>query len=117
MFPNELEASAVRLRAGDQLLGTGFWAGPGLVITCAHVVKDCRTIDVDAGDETHKGSVVRCARQDGIGDNLFPDFALIRVPTAHGIPVELDTSCLPGDALHAWGFPEVASAGDSIEGE
>lgn len=117
MLRNDLEASAVRLRIGQQLLGTGFWAGPGLVVTCAHVVKDHQTVDVDARGEAHTGVVARCARADRVGDSLFPDFALIRVPTSHGMPVELDASCLPGDALHAWGFPGMASAGDSITGE
>ena len=117
MFSHDLEASTVRLRSGGQLLGSGFWVGPSLVVTCAHVVKDNPAVTVDARGETYTGDVVRCARQDSIGENTFPDFALLHVPTTHGIPVQLDTGCLPGDALHAWGFPGVASAGDSIQGE
>ena len=118
MLRSDLEASAVRLRVGPQLLGTGFWAGPGMVVTCAHVVKDHRTIDVDVQGKEHTGTVIRCARQDKVDDGLFPDFAIIHVATSHGMPLELDaSSCLPGDTLHAWGFPGAASAGDSITGE
>jgi HEAT repeat protein len=117
MLPDQLEFCAVRLTHGGRLLGTGFCIGPGLVVTCAHVAGNRETIDVWLRGETRNGVVAYSRRQDSVDDNLFPDFTLIRVNTGGLEPVELDTSCLPGDRIHAWGFPEVAPDGDSLEGE
>ena len=117
MQPRDLERAAVCLRIESRRLGTGFFVAPHLVATCAHVVGDAPTVTVECDGTTQSGTVIRCERQDSIGENAFPDVAIIRVPAAATAILILDGSCRPGDHLYAWGFPRLAQHGDSVEGE
>jgi hypothetical protein len=106
----------VRLRQGRVLLGTGFFVGPGLVVTCAHVVDGFESVDLDYGGHPYPGTVIRKEIADAVEQILFPDIALISVSSVEGSAVELEDSFEPDDSLLAWGYPEEAPNGDSMNG-
>ena len=116
MTAGDLERCTVQLWNGDLLLGTGFFAGPGLVVTCAHVVGYRQTVTlVDFHRASLTGTVIQKEEQQAINGILFPDIALIEVEALNQQSAEVEEGFNPDDMLHAWGFPE-SSHGSSIEG-
>lgn len=93
----------IRTRGGD---GTGFFVAPGLIITCAHVVK-----------ETNGKLIKICWQNQGnfteaMIEQLIEecDIALLRFNPAQEINlpcVALDNSVEPRDELYMFGYPDV----------
>src|SRR5207302_6005098 len=62
----------------DSASGTGFVVDPGgMLLTCAHVVRNATKIDVKLGDKTYRGQVAAADHAN--------DLALVRVDAA-GLP-------------------------------
>jgi hypothetical protein len=96
--------------------GTGFFVAPGLILTCAHVVKA-------AGFEPVK---VCWQNQDDFADavteRLLPDpfdLALLRFsPTVSDLPcVYLDEDIQPDDNLYTYGYPDDFPRGALVTGQ
>lgn len=72
-----------------ELLGTGFYITPNLVLTCAHVVADTRQVQVRSGDVRLAGEVELAVPELPPAKDedpwLLPDLALIRVPPRHDL--------------------------------
>ena len=116
MTAEDLERCTVQVRDGDLLLGTGFFAGPGLVVTCAHVVGDRQTVTVvDCHRNSLTGTVIQKEQQQAINGILFPDIAMVAVEALNSQSAEIEEGFDPNDSLHAWGFP-VNSHGSATEG-
>lgn len=111
-----LPQAVVALTAPDGSVGTGFFVAPGLVLTCAHVVR--------AGDRVG-------ARCGGLDLELFadprwyhpkgpdgegPDLALLQAPEGLDHPVVcLAAEVVPGDELWSFGHPQGSyRAGESV---
>ena len=86
--------------------GTGFFVAPGLILTCAHVVKAARDNLVNVtwqNQENFTKSVI---------EQLFPDpldLALLRFtpPSEENLPCAcLDEVVQPGDSLYLFGYPD-----------
>ncbi|WP_283133634.1 tetratricopeptide repeat protein [Rhizohabitans arisaemae] len=93
---------------GGHVLGSGFFAAPCVVVTCAHVVKDRSEVRVVADDGTSGvGRVEIRSALGGQGLWPFPDLAVVRVgPEFEGRPWVLldDRDPVSGEECHAWGY-------------
>ena len=107
-----LKQCTVRLAVPDTSLGTGFFVAPGLVLTCAHVVKTARekSLQVEAylWDGTPIGFAsiqvfllqkIVVASPVKPMEYLYPDIALLQVGHKEHPCVYLDTQVRPGDTL------------------
>ncbi|MEM9927432.1 MAG: trypsin-like peptidase domain-containing protein [Cyanobacteria bacterium P01_D01_bin.50] len=110
----ELNRCTVRLKVGSEL-GTGFFVAPGLILTCAHVVKE-------AIDQTNQPINVWWQNQcygaviDKLPENIdLVDLALLKFQ--ENLPnhpcVVLDESITVGDELYAFGYTDQNIQGDS----
>ncbi|MEU8580231.1 trypsin-like peptidase domain-containing protein [Streptomyces abikoensis] len=90
-------------------LGSGFYAGPGLVVTCAHVVHDRWPITVHGTLGAEEALSVTLSPPRPTGPEKYypaPDLAVLRTPAREGRPVAvLATAEVPiGTRLSAYGF-------------
>jgi hypothetical protein len=106
-----LPACCVRIDVGGSHAGSGFFAAPGVVVTCHHVLKLGDLSSDEAGARISVispsgGSYeVRDARE--WSPTHEDDLAILRVEPAAGHPfVLLDTGLRARDELHTFGFPE-----------
>jgi hypothetical protein len=95
--------------------GTGFFVAPGVVVTCAHVVRP----ELAQGGVEPTITILDASRGEHAPelDKVWPeemvDLALLRVPLARDQPcVLLEPSLSLDDRLYSYGFPE-----DHLEGE
>lgn len=79
-----LRRSLVRLETADGDAGSGFWIGPGLVMSCAHVVPGGRVTVVWQGHHLagEVSEAVPAARGRADEPWPYPDLAVISVPRA-----------------------------------
>jgi hypothetical protein len=104
--------------------GTGFFVGPGLVLTCAHVVKkawlsgDRPTLRWRDAHET--GNFVAVLPEPTAGRQNpypYPDLALLRVPFRDHPCVHLSADQpIAGDPACSWGYPRDYDRGDPVSG-
>jgi hypothetical protein len=113
-----LPACAVRVEIGEQHAGSGFFAAPGCVVTCEHVLS---TLRVTSGDATPD---VRVCAMDGSEyemvdlptTSLEEDLAVLRIKPADTHPCALlAPGLLGGDELVTFGAPEGAPGGVPTE--
>lgn len=86
--------------------GTGFFIGPGLVATCAHLVEDqangdypLSTVDIVRGRERYTAKVIRYAASPN------PDLAVLEVDITDHPCAYLFEPVRADDALYVCGFP------------
>ena len=88
--------------------GTGFFVAPGLILTCAHVVKDVQSgtssAEVYWHGQLHPAQITR----------LLPDtdLALLQVNVIEHPCVFLQEEVIPFDTLYSYGYPDDHSSGD-----
>ena len=95
-------------------LGTGFFVGPGKILTCAHVVEDTTGKPAPNIDVQWNGVPLKARIR---SEDYFTksDLALIEVDCADNPHVVLDArsgAVKIGDAVIAYGFPERDRTGD-----
>lgn len=90
--------------------GTGAFVGPGLVLTCAHVIdrKAAGLPRVFWSGREHVAEIVECHSAP------FADLTLLRVPINEHPCVLFDPAVELGDSLYAFGYPDGAPGGDSV---
>ncbi|MEV6303472.1 trypsin-like peptidase domain-containing protein [Actinoplanes sp. NPDC051861] len=77
-----LRDSLVKIR-GEVLTGSGFFAAPGLVVTCAHVVGNRRSVLVRHDESEWEGEVLYSSAPARDGELWpYPDLAVVEVPAA-----------------------------------
>jgi hypothetical protein len=113
-----LPACAVRVEIGQQHAGSGFFAAPGCVVTCAHVLSTLRVASDDAVPD------VRVFAMDGSAYRIVDlptrdeeeDLAILRVEPANTHPCALLAPGLRGgDELVTYGAPAGAPGGVPTE--
>ena len=104
-----LRRSTVRVSTpGKAGHGTGFFVAPGLIITCAHVVRDVQLGSHQA--EVHWNSQRYSAQLTKYLSDT--DLALLHVNLADHPCVFLDEEVLPFDNLYSYGYPDDHANGD-----
>lgn len=100
--------------------GSGFFVGPGLILTCAHVVKQKvlgGPIAIRWQGDIYPGVLERvipnpCPKDEAI---VFPDVALVAVTVSTAHPcVLLEEGCEPNDELYAFGFTKERPTGEPV---
>ncbi len=88
--------------------GTGFFVAPGLLLTCAHVVKSAQSPsdEVQVFWNRHSYGVLSATIV------LDADLALLRVDLAGHPCVWFTKEALPFDSLYSYGYPDTNPAGD-----
>jgi hypothetical protein len=117
MQRDPLPECCVRIEVGGQHAGSGFFAAPGIVVTCYHVLRLGDLSSEEAGaaisviSQTGATYSVLDARDYAEDDDL----ALLQVAPASGHPfVLLDTGFRARDAFRTFGFPEDDPGGVSL---
>lgn len=117
-----LQRHVVKIKDPDgKVLGTGFFAAPGRILTNAHVVRDLADVMITSGaardEQEGPGKVVARsdAKQDRDDQPLwpFPDLAVISTEAFPGHPCVLidsrvATSSDLSRGLRSWGYPQRA---------
>ena len=90
MEPSDVAARLLRdclvQITGEELSGSGFFAAPGLVVTCAHVVGRSRAVVVRHSTSVWEGTVRYSSAPPGHGGLWpYPDLAVVEVPAATGL--------------------------------
>jgi hypothetical protein len=111
-----LPECCVRIEVGGRHAGSGFFAAPGIVVTCYHVLRlgDLSSEEVAAISviSPNGGTYAVLDARDCAEDD---DLALLRVEPASGHPlVLLDTGFRARDTFRTFGFPEDAPGGVSL---
>jgi WD40 repeat protein len=104
-----LHQCTVRLAIPKSSYGTGFFVAPGLILTCAHVVKTAQLegspVEVLWGGQQYFAQVV----------SYFPDppdLALLEVPLTDHPCVMLQAEVFPLDPLYSYGYTDDHPNGD-----
>lgn len=88
--------------------GTGFFVAPGLILTCAHVVKDAQsgkhTVQVYWNGQQLSAKLTKYVPED--------DLALLQVDLKEHPCVLLQEEVTPFDALYSYGYPDDHPMGD-----
>jgi hypothetical protein len=103
-----LPQCTVRIFVGEQPRGTGFYAAPGLIVTCEHVIRSSAEVSLRGGGSTISALDAADARYeaDSVKTSDRHDLAVIRLRTAHDHPcVLLDADLRPNDEMHTVGYP------------
>ncbi|HEV2787176.1 MAG TPA: serine protease [Solirubrobacteraceae bacterium] len=110
VIPEELlPACAVRIQVGAAHAGSGFFAAPGVVVTCHHVLAP---LELPSGTTALDASVIdvngnRFGVLDVADDSPADDIAVLRVEAGGGHPSALlATGLRTGDEVKTFGYPE-----------
>jgi hypothetical protein len=103
--------------SGKEGHGTGFFVAPGLILTCAHVVKTVEstsaTIRVYWNGQLYPASIMKTLSN--------PDLALLQASLNEHPCVSLHEEASPFDRLYSFGYPDDHPDGDpatfSLEGK
>src|SRR6266498_706719 len=97
--------------------GTGFFVAPGLVLTCAHVIKDAQpetsSVELYWNGQPYSGQITIVLP--------VPDLALLQVNLVDHPCIYLHEEAVPYDDLYSYGYPDTHPNGDpatfSLEGK
>jgi hypothetical protein len=106
MTPSDrLYESTVRLEQ-DGHLGTGFLAAPGMVLTAAHVVDGCASVDVVwRGVRVASHAIHRLVEAPAAGNYQWPDVAIVEVAIDNDVWVRLSESApAVGAKFQVWAY-------------
>jgi len=105
------QKSTVRIQVGNTH-GTGFFVTNGLILTCAHVVKDAGSQEIKAYWQDLSFLVtIQELRSEFHLDLAWLQFSNA-IPGIVGVELDAEDPQL-GDALYAYGYPQSYSEGDS----
>lgn len=107
-----LQQCTVHISVPQKAQGTGFFVAPGLILTCAHVVKEAQQQSLDIAI-TWNGQVVS-AQIAEFRDLPYPDIALLQVNLTDHPCVFLGEAAQPFDKLYGYGYPDDYPNGDSV---
>jgi formylglycine-generating enzyme required for sulfatase activity len=97
--------------------GTGFFVAPGLILTCAHVVKGAypdQPVKVVGQEGELPESFIKA---DSYLPEFYPDLAILRIALDAHPCVYLQDGYRPGDKLFVYGYPEDEPGGDTVSPE
>jgi hypothetical protein len=104
-----LRRCTVRVSTSEKLgHGTGFFVAPGLILTCAHVVKavqpETSSIEMSWNGHLYPALITRCVSD--------ADLALLEVDLTDHPCVLLHEEVSPFDTLYSYGYPDDHPSGD-----
>ncbi|NET46431.1 trypsin-like peptidase domain-containing protein [Okeania sp. SIO2B3] len=108
-----LQYCTVKLSTPQNRNGTGFFVAPGLILTCAHVVKDLGDLPIKVRwKQEHNFAEAKV-------EESFPkfDLALLRFnpPKDENLPcVKLDEDIKTGDELYTFSYSDIDINGSSV---
>ena len=119
MTEDQLRELTVRVTAGPSV-GSGFFVGPGLVLTCAHVLRAAApgmTLKVAWKGQSYTADIrkMQPERCDP-GVTVLPDIALLAISVTDHPRAELGDECDPGQDVYAYGYPVPRPQGDPLLG-
>ena len=96
-------AAGMPAQAESVRTGSGFAVTPGVVVTNAHVVDQCRALRVVHGEQVHDGRVLAIDRDQ--------DLAAVRtdLPVPATLPLRASPALRLGESVVAFGFPLAGS--------
>ncbi len=90
--------------------GTGFFVAPGLVLTCAHVVKAAQSsmnaVEVYRNGQSYIAQIMKLQQEH--------DLALLQVSLTDHSCVYLHEEAIPFDVLYSYGYPDDHPDGDPV---
>jgi hypothetical protein len=88
-------------------VGTGFFVAPGLILTCAHVIKDRQSgsIEVSWNGKSYPAQLTKYEPD--------PDLALLSIDLKEHPCVLLDEAATPFDSLYSYGYTDSYPGGES----
>lgn len=91
--------------------GTGFFVAPGMILTCAHMVEDAQTNEVEVywQDQPHPAQSIKCQED--------YDLALLCVNVSDHPCVYLHDEPMLRDPVDSYGYSDTFPHGDTITGE
>jgi len=102
----------IKLSRGD---GSGFFIGPGMILTCAHVVEDAQdnrdTAYVYYQGKEYPAEIVNYQAKP------FPDLALLRIQVEDNPYTFLDPTVQLNDSLYGFGYQNEIQGGEGILGQ
>jgi hypothetical protein len=126
-FLRHFESCTVAVLRDASVVGTGFFAAPGLIITCAHVVEALGdSITVRWNNDVVKASIEKLGNPRSMGEvqlggSADPDLALLRVEYRQdAVPPSVlfdETTPRLSDPLYSFGHPEgpYSENGESLQ--
>lgn len=104
-----LHQCTVRISShGNAGYGTGFFVTPGLILTCAHVVKAVQAnksaVEVSWQGSSYEALMMQLAAN--------ADLALVQIGITKHPCVFLDAHALPGDGFYSYGYSDEYMEGD-----
>ena len=117
MSRDPLPECCARIEVGGRHAGSGFFAAPGIVVTCYRVLRlgDLSSEEAGADISVISTAGATYAVLDAREYSQDDDLALLRVEPASGHPfVMLDTGFRARDAFRTFGFPEDVPEGVSL---
>lgn len=109
---DSLHECVVKLTVPGGGCGTGFFVGPGLILTCAHVVKDIENQGYYQGEIDvrwkHDGKFAKAKVRSWLPGDY--DIALLEFSSKNisELPCAyLNTHLKIGDNLYSWGYPDI----------
>jgi hypothetical protein len=107
-----LRDCTVRIEINGKSAGTGFFAAPGKILTCAHVVSPVKKL-ASSKLEVSWDQQNFAAQLDKITDEGYPDLALLTINlTDHPCVYFQNEETLPFDLLYTYGYPDNTPTGD-----
>jgi hypothetical protein len=126
----QLKRCTVQLFVPGKSLGTGFFVAPGLILTCAHVVRPAQEnnllveVSTSDGQSLGQGSIQQYLLEKIPAKNtlpgqkleyLYPDLALLQVKSTDHPCVYLHGQVSSGNQLYVYGYPDNFPSGDAVE--
>lgn len=102
----------ISLASKDCHEGTGFFAAPDLILTCAHVVQDAHKNNL-ALKLDWQGREITDVEIYKYTDAVYPDLALLKVNVNHAEAVGLYDSLELNQDVYIYGYPDNKPNGDS----
>jgi hypothetical protein len=119
MTEDQLRELTVHVVAGASV-GSGFFVGPGLVLTCAHVLRSVTsgtTLKVVWKGQSYSADVRKMQPECcDPGVAVLPDIALLAISMRDHPRAEIGDECAPGQDVYAYGYPAAKPDGDPLLG-
>ncbi|GER82683.1 hypothetical protein KTAU_13200 [Thermogemmatispora aurantia] len=112
-----LQRATVRIDADHNPRGTGFFVGPGLILTCAHVIpsvhKATSSLQIYWQERYYEAAITTVSTDDSSPDRDL-DLALLTVPLEDHPCVLLCGEAQPYSRLYTYGYPGSVPGGTSF---
>lgn len=103
-----VSSCTVRIVSNNELQGTGFFTNPGIVLTCAHVVRELKVVQAVWSDQALSCEIL------SLSSGEYPDIAVIQVKRTDHPVIELDGAPNVSEQLYSYGYSDEYPFGDPV---